>query len=118
MIRTDSERWAGDQMKWAFAASALQSLEYPCRPEWHASQPHTSRIEDRIRHRSEQRLAHGFASSVVRQIGPVGIGIAVHDDDVNLLRRVGVPERRVRNPVDTCRLFGVEPHFFMKRSTQ
>ena len=54
----------------------------------------------------------------MRQIGPARIRIAVHQDDVDRLRRIGVRQRRMRNPIDAGHLFAVEPHFFVERAAQ
>ena len=80
-------------------ACSLQRLEHACWSERHATQTYTRRIENGIRHRREQRLADRLAGAVVRKIRPVRIGIAVHDHDIDLLRRIRMPERRMSDPV-------------------
>ena len=54
----------------------------------------------------------------MRQIGAVGVRVAVDEHNVDGLRRIGMAHARVRNPVDARDLFTVELHLFPERATQ
>src|SRR5262245_8087320 len=81
------------------------------RPERNPAQTDPGRIIDCIGDSGDQRFAYSLARTIVGQIGPARVWIAVHNHDINLRRRIGMGERGMRKPVDACNFFRVELHF-------
>ena len=73
---------------------------------------------NRIGHGRYRRLARCLTASSRTQIRPLRLRIAVHDHDIDLGRRVRMPQRRMRDPVHACDFFRVELHFFVQRAAQ
>ena len=96
----------------------LQRRQHARIPERHLTQPDACRVEDRVGDRGNQRLADRFAASIVRQIGTVGVGIAIHQDDVDSFRTVRMRQRGTRIPVHARHLFRVELDLFVERPAQ
>src|SRR5690606_33977855 len=63
-------------------------------------------------------LVARLARAIVREVRAIRLGIAVHEHDVDALRRVGVTQARVRGPVDASDLLAVELHLFPERAAQ
>ena len=69
---------------------------------------------DGVGDRRHRGLAGRLAGTVVRQIGPLGVGVAVHDDDVDLRRRIGVRQGGGGPPVHARDFLGIELHFLVQ----
>ena len=70
-----------------------QRRKHPLISERNPAHPNPRRIEDGVGDGRDARLDRRFTGSIVRQVGPVRIGIAVDQHDVDGGRGVGVPER-------------------------
>src|SRR5215813_11974993 len=97
-------------------ACGLQGGEHAFIPEWNATETDAGGVVNRIGDGRERRLAYGFAGSVMRKVRSLRIGISVDQHNIDLGRRIKVRQTRMRDPVHTGDLFGIEPDFLMQRA--
>ena len=95
-------------------AGGFQRSQHPLGPERHTAETDPGRVENRIGDGGNHWLVRRFPCAIHRQIGPVRIRITVDDNDVDLLRRIQMRQRWMRQPIDARDLFRIELHFFVQ----
>ena len=99
-------------------AGSLERIEHALVSEWNPADTNAGRIVDRVGDRRHCGPDRRLTGSIVGKIGPVRVGISVHEHDVDPGRCVGVRERGMRDPIHARHLLGVELHLLVKRAAQ
>src|SRR5690349_4739541 len=77
----------------------IQSSKHSVVPERNPSDANARRIVDRVSDGGEHRFERGLTGSIGRQVRTVRIRISVHQQDIDALGNVGMPESRMREPI-------------------
>src|SRR5258706_3639644 len=96
----------------------FERREHPLAAERWSTQSNAGGIVNRIGDCCNHRLVAAFAGAVGSQIGALWVGVAVDQNNVNGLRRIGMPQGRVRTPVNAGDLLRIELDFLPERPAQ
>src|SRR5258708_38937810 len=96
----------------------FQSSKHAVIPERNPSDAYAGSIVDRVPDGGKHRFERGLTGSIRRQVGTVRIRIAVHQQDIDALWNVGMPEGRRRDSIPPPYLVRVDPASLVNGAAQ